>query len=187
MYDKVLHAAKSHTVYEAARAYAQAGLSVIPLQGKRPALASWKQFQTTPAMPDIIEAWQKAGLLNNVGIICGEVSGNLVVLDLDGPASYPAFAVLFPELAETFTVKTGSGQGYHVYWVVDELPPSIKAMDTPIGNLEICANGRQVVAAPSVHPDSGQPYTVAKELDVRQVDDITLVLEWNATLPLSKL
>ncbi|MCI0710941.1 MAG: bifunctional DNA primase/polymerase [Chloroflexi bacterium] len=178
MYDKLLHAARSDAVYEAALAYGQAGLSVIPLQGKRPALASWKQFQTTAATPDIIDAWHKAGLLNNVGIICGEVSGKLVVLDLDGLAAYAAFTALFPELAETFTVKTGSGQGYHVYWLVDDLPESIKAMDTPIGNLEICASGRQVVVPPSAHPDSGQPYTVEKELEVKQVDDIDAVLEW---------
>lgn len=177
-HNTVLNAAHAANLKQAALTYAQLGISVIPLQGKRPALHSWKPYQAQVASPAIINSWHEAGLLSNIGLVCGTVSSNLVVLDLDGLAAYPAFAALFPDLSATFTVATGSGQGYHVYWRVHDLPASIKAMNTPIGHLELCANGRQVVAPPSIHPDTGQPYRVAKELPLLSVPDLQPVLAW---------
>ena len=72
---------------------------------------------------------------------------NLIVLDLDGAGGYPAFAATFPPLAETYTVASGGGVGKHVYFYTDSLPPSVKAMGTPIGNLELCGEGRQAAQA----------------------------------------
>jgi hypothetical protein len=105
----------------------------------------------------------RQGILQNIGIVCGVASGNLVVLDLDGAAGYPAFAASFPHLAETYTVATGGGVGRHVYFRVEQMPPSVKAMNTPIGNLELCGEGRQVVAPPSLHPITGQPAIPGRE------------------------
>ncbi|HRL12850.1 MAG TPA: bifunctional DNA primase/polymerase, partial [Aggregatilineales bacterium] len=164
-------AAAAPSVLDAARIYAALGLSVIPLHGKRPALERWAQYQQQRASASDIDDWHRRGLLQNVGIVCGEVSGGLTVLDLDGAAGYPAFAATFPGLADTFTVATGGGVGRHVYFYTNTLPPSIKAMGTPIGNLELCASGRQVVAPPSIHPTSGQPYRVAQARDILRVPD----------------
>ena len=171
-------AAESKTVYEATRQYADLGFSVIPLKGKRPALKSWKGYQQQRATDDDIETWQGQGLLENVGIVCGAVSGNLIVLDLDGAAGYPAFAATFPQLARTFTVATGGGVGRHVYFRVKHLPPSVKAMDTPIGNLELCGEGRQVVAAPGIHPVTGNPYQIAIAADILQINDLDDLADW---------
>jgi hypothetical protein len=151
---KIVQAAQSKTVYEAALAYQEIGFSVLPLKGKRPAIRSWTDRQHRAATARNIEVWHSANHLQNVGIVCGAVSGNLVVLDLDGAAGYPAFAAQFPELAETYTVATGGGTGKHVYWRVENLSETVKAMGTPIGHLELCAHGRQVVAPPSIHPDT---------------------------------
>jgi hypothetical protein len=101
-----------------------------------------------------------------------------VVLDLDGVSGYPAFAAQFPHLAEAYTVATGGGVGKHVYWRVDRLPTSIKAMNTPIGHLELCAEGRQVVAPPSRHPETGNLYQVEKTVDVLQVTDLDDLVAW---------
>src|SRR5690606_25523859 len=120
----------------------------------------------------------RQGILQNIGIVCGTVSGNLVVLDLDGAAGYPAFAASFPHLADTYTVATGGGVGRHVYFRVEQMPPSIKAMGTPIGNLELCGEGRQVVAPPSVHPTTGHSYRVENACDVLQVLDLDDLLRW---------
>ena len=103
----IVQAAETETIYEVAKQYAALELSVIPLQGKRPALKSWKRYQKERASSKEIEHWHQQGLLENVGIVCGSVSGNLVVLDLDGAAGYPAFAATFPHLADTYTVATG--------------------------------------------------------------------------------
>ena len=149
----MVQAAQKQDVTAAALAYVELGLSVIPLNGKRPALTSWTPYQQQAASPEVIQGWSKTGLLQNIGIICGAVSGNLVVFDLDGAAGYPAFAAMFPHLTETFTVGSGGGVGRHVYFHVEYMPKSIKAMNTPIGNLELCGQGRQVVARPaSIRP-----------------------------------
>src|SRR5690606_6774958 len=56
---------------DAALAYHHAGLCVIPLNGKRPALGGWKPYQRErPAKADI-RRWAAEGLLQNVGIVCG--------------------------------------------------------------------------------------------------------------------
>ena len=107
----IVQAAQEQTTLSAALAYAALGLSVIPLDGKRPALTTWTEYQQTTASPETIRAWSSVRLLKNIGIVCGRVSGNLVVLDLDGAAGYPAFAATFPALAETYTVATGGGVG----------------------------------------------------------------------------
>ena len=174
----IVQAAQAQTTLSAALAYAALGLSMIPLEGKRPSLTTWTEYQQVAASPETIRAWGSAGLLKNIGIVCGKVSGNLVVLDLDGAAGYPAFAATFPALAETYTVASGGGVGKHVYFYADSMPPSVKAMGTPIGNLELCGEGRQVVAPPSIHPTTGRPYRVARISDILRVPDLTELAAW---------
>jgi len=164
--------------YKAAHVYQQLGLSVIPLSGKRPAVQSWLPFQKERAAADLIERWREADLLNNVGVVCGAVSGGLAVIDFDGAAGYPAFAATFPDLTETFTVATGGGVGRHVYLLSDELPPTTRALDTPLGHIELRADGTCVAAPPSIHPDTGKPYTVEKSLDILRVPDLRDVVAW---------
>jgi hypothetical protein len=147
---------------------------VIPLDGKRPALKSWTQYQRERATMQTI----RARSFGNVGIVCGAVSGNLVVLDLDGAAGYAAFAATFPALAQTYTVASGGGVGRHVYVYADVLPPSVKAMNTPIGHLEVCEDRRQVVAPPSIHPVTGQPYRVEQPLDILRVPNLDDLVTW---------
>jgi len=170
----IVSAAQSETTAVAALAYAALELSIIPLDGKRPALKSWTQYQQERADEQTIRAW----IFGNVGIVCGAVSGNLVVLDLDGAAGYAAFVATFPALAATYTVASGGGIGRHVYFYAEHLPPSVKAMNTPIGHLELCGNGRQVVAPPSIHPITGQPYRIEKALDILRVPNLDDLSAW---------
>jgi hypothetical protein len=174
----IVQAAQEPTTLSAALVYAALGLSIIPLDGKRPALTTWTEYQQTAALPENIRAWGSAGLLKNIGIVCGKVSSNLVVLDLDGAAGYPAFTATFPALAETYSVASGGGIGKHVYFYADNLPPSVKAMGTPLGNLELCGEGRQVVAPPSIHPSTGQPYRVERASDILRVPDLAELVAW---------
>ena len=170
----IVLAAQQNTVLSAALAYAVLGLSVIPLDGKRPALKSWTKYQQQRADEKTIRSWS----FGNVGIVCGAVSGNLVVLDLDGAAGYAAFAATFPVLAQTYTVSSGGGVGRHVYFYADQLPPSVKAMNTPIGHLEVCGDGRQVVAPPSIHPITGLPYRVDQPLEILHVPNLDDLVAW---------
>jgi hypothetical protein len=105
----IMQASQVDDCYQAALAYQKLNLSVLPLNGKRPVLAAWSEYQFAPAKIEAIHSWQRDGFFGNVGIICGKVSDNLVVLDFDGAGGYPAFVAMFPQLAETFTVATGGG------------------------------------------------------------------------------
>ena len=91
---------------------------------------------------------------------------------------YPAFAAAFPDLTHTFTVATGSGVGRHVYLLAKKMPPTTRALDTPLGHIELRSSGTYVVAPPSIHPDTNQPYTVEKPLDILRVADLRDVVDW---------
>lgn len=172
----IARAARAGSVLDAALAYSVAGLSVIPCRGKRCSLANWKAHQTRRA--DVIEVthWHEAGLLENVAVVCGAVSGNLVVLDLDGDDAVEAFDDRFPGfLGSTYTVRTGSGHGLHAYVVCDDVPSTTRTIGSPVGNIEVRANGCYVVAPPSVHPATGYRYYVENDqppLRLFGVDDI---------------
>jgi len=53
------------------------GYSVIPCIGKKPSI-NWKQYQKIPATIDVAKNWK-----GNIAVVCGRVSGGLVVLDFD--------------------------------------------------------------------------------------------------------
>ncbi len=137
-----------------------------------------KQYQKTRPSEEKIKEWQSKNLLSNIGVVCGAVSDNLIVLDFDGPGGYPAFVATFPHLAETFTVATGGGIGKHVYLRVEQLPPTTKAMNTPIGNIELRSDGAYVVAPPSIHPQTKQLYRVEKPLPILRVHNLEEVIKW---------
>ncbi len=173
-----MQAAKVSDVYRAMLAYQKRNLSILPLKGKRPSVESWMEFQSRVASEIEVHQWHKRRLLENVGIVCGKVSGNLVVLDFDGAGAFGAFAALYPSITRTYTVRTGSGQGKHVYLFVDKLPATTRALDTPIGNIELRAEGCYVAAPPSLHPVTGKPYEVEKALDILRVPNLDDVVAW---------
>jgi hypothetical protein len=47
-----------------------------------------------------------------------------------------------------------------------------------VGNIELRANGCYVIAPPSVHPISGQPYKVHSRTPIQRVDDLRMLTEW---------
>ncbi|HEY3288528.1 MAG TPA: bifunctional DNA primase/polymerase [Anaerolineae bacterium] len=149
--------------------YKDMGLCPIPLArrndpadlsgNKRPLLAGW---QNTP-MPDdaTLERWFSDDR-RNIGIVCGSVSGNLIVLDFDDMAAYLDWLTA-ADPPSTFTVN--SGRGVHCYYRLpsaEELPGNSKLVG---GDLR--GRGGQVVAPPSVHLN-GYVY------DVRDASDIAV-------------
>lgn len=68
--------------------FARADYSVVPTQpdgSKRPA-AYWKTYQDHAATPQQVTAWLTAGGHDGIGLVCGAVSGNLEMLELEGRA-----------------------------------------------------------------------------------------------------
>jgi hypothetical protein len=178
MKSSILVAAEAPNVYIAARLYAAMGLSVLPCTGKKPALSNWTHLQHRIALPVTIDLWQKTGLLSNVGIICGDVSDGLVVVDLDGQAAIDAFRITFPDLLDTYSVRSGSGEGLHLYYVSRVVPPTTRVTGLDMGNIELRANGAYVIAPPSVHPESKKPYTISNPQAILLLPDLHEVVNW---------
>ncbi len=166
---------------ERAKALTERGFTTIPLIGKRPAVSEWQKL-TTDVVKAKTDVWLKEGKWQNIGMLCGAASGNVVVIDFDGMPGYEQFIAKFPALAETYTVKTGSGNGMHCYYRLDLVPDNVDVKGILIGeeyvNIELKADGRQVVIPPSIHPDTLQEYEVAKRVPILKLTEISAVIEW---------
>ena len=135
--------------------YLTYGLSVIPLRhGEKTPLIKWERYQKEP--PSIAEARKWFEGTDNIAIVCGRVSGNLVVVDFDDVEVYNNFlkevegdAEELKDIVEnTWLVKTG--KGYHIYLRVSTDKP-IKIGKLP--KVDIKGEGGYVVAPPSLHPN----------------------------------
>lgn len=174
-----------NTYAERALELAKSGLTPIPLNGKRPVLDGWQKLRQIT--PEQITDWDSKGLWQNIGLVCGEASKNLVVIDFDGLVGYELFKAQFPDLTQTLTVATGSGKGMHVYLKTELLPDSGKVMDIPLDggelvNVEWKSNGTQVVIPPSIHPDTKRPYVKHISAPIKQVKDLSAVIAWARSL-----
>jgi len=170
-----MEAVGHESVYEWAIKYLRNGLSVIPIRyrDKKPAIKSWKEYQIRMPTEEEIEKWFKDKVIN-IAIICGKVSGNLMVWDFDDMETYNRFLTyLDDDLAQAFkntwNVKTGRGvQVYFRYPNVDENSKdkilSHKSLRYPELGLDIQRNGKYVVAPPSIHP-TGRRYEFIRLTD----------------------
>lgn len=176
----IAHIFQNRGAVNVANELVEAGFSVIPCEGKRPAIA-WKKYQDTRPTYSQVTEWFIDGS-KNLGIVCGRVSGGLVVVDLDGEDAVQAFYQRFPELKEeTLTIATGSGRGQHLYFYVDDLPDNLNVR-TDAGGFEIRANGCYVVAPPSIHPDSQLPYCVLHGADIQKRTNVLEIVLWFQSL-----
>ena len=141
------------------RLYRSLGLSIIPIRprDKRPSLERWEGFQNErPSDAQLADWFADAAL--NVGVVCGEVSGGLIVLDFDSDEGYAQYWDGRDPSEKTFTVKTG--RGFQVWMRDPLLDRAVTKLDfRPFMELELRANAHYIVAPPSVHP-SGAVYSV---------------------------
>jgi len=150
---------------DAALRYLSGGFSVIPTrhQEKRP-LVDWKEFQSRRPTESEVRAWYRRWMDAGVAIICGGISG-LVVVDCD-PRNGDGIAWLAHRFPPTPTAETG-GWGRHYYFAV---PPHIRVPKIPalFPGVDLQAEASYVVAPPSVHP-SGRPYRWLLDLALGEV------------------
>jgi hypothetical protein len=164
MHDSIL-------LYNAALRYAKLDFSIIPVDGKKPALRAWAKYQHERADYWTIHRWHRAGILRGFGVVCGRIS-NCVVIDLDGDEAVNTWRAAFPHLLDTYTVTSGSGHGQHLYYRPAVMPPTAR-----ITGYELRSDGCYVVAPPSPHP-SGQPYAVFHRAPIMQPHNLDDVLAW---------
>lgn len=124
--------------------YLQKGLSVIPVRDKRP-LISWKTFQERLPTEEEITSWSREWPDADIAIVCGKVSGGLVVFDVDDLEL--ARKILQTDLkTETTLVKTPRN-GLHVY--LREISAESKSSPLIPGVADLKANGGYIVVPPS--------------------------------------
>jgi len=151
--------------------YYRRGLSVIPLirGGKKPKIP-WEEYQKHRATEEQIRDW----FVNdwNFGIICGGVSGNLVVLDFDD-AEAVKFVFKDFEKIKKKTMLVRTGRGYHIYFRTKTPVPSGKRARL---HLDIQSEGKYVVGPASLHP-SGAIYNPIGAEAIAQIDDFVGFLD----------
>jgi len=116
------------------------------------------------ALRDVLERPDATG----VAIICGAISGGLVVCDFDDDRAYARWVTSNYALAETLpSVKTS--RGYHLYARCDD-----KKTRT-LADGELRGEGAYVVAPPSLHPTgwryewTARPFGEIPSVDVREL------------------
>lgn len=126
------------------------GLCVIsvPWMSKQ-AEDSWKRYQTTPPTPQEHLSWFGNGHKANAAIVCGSISG-IVVIDSDSPEAEAWCAANLPPTP----MMTRTARGFHRYYrrppALPEIPATIRVSDT-LG-IELKRDGQYVLSPGSFHP-----------------------------------
>lgn len=176
----------SLSLRDAAESYLAAGMSIIPVigGGKQPNYHAlllpdgrsvrWEQFQHQRPTPIRLAHWMRLDPDTNLGIVCGAISGNLVVLDVDLP-DLANWLLQYGQsiLERTWTVRTGSGK-LHIY-VRSVAPVNSTVVKTARGTkaIDLRGEGEYATAPPSRHPSGGyyetifgDPTKIAETVDV---------------------
>jgi hypothetical protein len=158
--------------------FANQGISVVPVATdgtKRPGIASWKQYQETrPTTAELMTWFADA---QGVGVICGKVSGNLEMLELEGRAVADKMHLDLKEMAGNaglgevwdrinngYVEMTPSGGIHWLYRIDGEVPGNTKLARKPGDEdkvdvlAETRGEGGFVIVAPTngtCHPSGG--------------------------------
>lgn len=170
-------------------------LNVFPIvyKDKKPAIP-WASFQKRKADESELINWFSDNE-HNIAIVCGGISGNLVVLDFDNPDLYSGFSEYWqqfygkPLQNMTPIVKTGGG-GYHVYLKVQQKPQLYHPTGEERKHLpDIQSEGGYVLAPPSIHPN-GNPYKFLNEVktihEVKSLSELAIDIPTKASTPKSE-
>lgn len=143
---------------EAALAHAARGWPVHRCKGKKPLTDDWPIAASTDEK--VVTGWWSNSSAN-IGVVTGARSG-IVVLDvdidpekgIDGEGTLAGLIALHGPLPDTVEARTGRG-GRHLYF--KHPGHFIKSGANVLGRgLDIRADGGQVIAPPSIHPNGNR-------------------------------
>jgi hypothetical protein len=145
---------KTETILGYAERYRQIGLSIIPIRyGEKKPIGKWEEFQHRKLSRTEFENAFGTSKPVNIGVVCGEISGNLVSLDFDDLHNFQRF---FPNRnLQDQTAIIQSSRGRHV-WIRTTEP--VKSFSVPELKLDVLGEGKLAIAPPSRHP-SGAIYS----------------------------
>lgn len=142
------------SLISAAKGFIKKGISVIATDANKRAIVSWKAYQDhLPSIADI-EAHFNSGKAKGLAIICGKVSGNLEVIDVD--VKYDTTGTLFEnlmsciyevskELADKLMIVQTKSGGYHIYYKCKVIAGNQKLAQRPATAEEIKENPNEKV------------------------------------------
>lgn len=156
------------------------GIAVIPIVPgeKRPALPSWKEYQTNLPSATDVKTW----FANGAGLAVVTGHCGLTVIDFDDRDVYRRWLTygeknLLAKQVSTYTYQVETAKGRHIYiWLPNATKsrPLLKP-DGKRWGIDIKSRGGYVLAPPSVHP-SGHPYRAINSpaviLGVESLSDI---------------
>ena len=150
--------------------YRKQGFNFIPIvYGEKRAVVPWDKYQQQKATEQEIQEWfiKPAGMIN-IGIVCGQISDNLVVVDFD--AGTVAKGLKEAEkvfgkniISNTFIVQTS--KGVHVY-LHSKWP--VKTLHMQELGIDIQGEGAYVLAPPSKHPSGADYKPISLNVPVMQ-------------------
>lgn len=117
---------------------------------------NWETTNNHTYNDPVMVEWLKQ---NQAGIVCG--LDNIRCVDIDQPE---AVSEVLARAKETFTVKSGSGKGIHLFY----RSPYATNHKLTVGDYK--ADRSQVVIAGSIHP-SGGTYTIIKDLPIADMSE----------------
>lgn len=124
--------------------YLDFGWNIFPIEaaGKKPRV-KWEEYQITRVTSDHIDKWWHAWPYANIALICGHISG-VVVLDVDAPEQCESLIVSVPETAIS---KTSRGKHFFFkYPPGHTIPPSFRGK-----GFDFQSDGKYVILPPSEH------------------------------------
>ena len=108
-----------------AKKYIKSGISIVPTDDNKRSIVPWKKYQSELASEEEINQHYNDPKAKGIAVICGQVSGNLEVIDID--TKYDITGTLYQEytsaiaehdaalLDKLLIIQTKSG-GYHFYF-----------------------------------------------------------------------
>ena len=167
--------------------YWAAGIPVMPLKrwdspskgkGKAPILSEWTQYGDTMPSEAMRNSWIMSYPKSNIGLPFGRASG-LCAIDIDTEDEDLVKAIREALPASPWVRIGKKGMGLIYRW---QGQPNFKLRNSDNESIvEFLGAGNQMVMPPSIHPDTGKPYTsdtnlwevldkvVALPLDVERV------------------
>jgi len=150
----------SKELIEKAKEYLKADLSVLPTEGKVPAINSWKAYQSQRIKEEEVEAIFNKANLTGLGIICGAISGGLEVIDVDtkndptGSLRDELLSLIednLPELYSKLVIAQSKSGGLHIYYRCSSIAGNLKLATKQTREIiiETRGEGGYVIAPPS--------------------------------------
>ena len=138
---------------QSAKSYANKGLSVISTDNSKTSIFAWKKYQKNIATDQELEQMFNTPKAKGIAVICGAVSGNLEVIDVDCKygikwEDYEAKILdAHPELYGRLKIIKTKSNGYHIYYRCECIEGNQKLAERPATDDEkfINPNAKQFV------------------------------------------